>query len=342
MVDTNLILIDGLPGSGKSATAQLLWLHLLDNAHRANWFSEHQTSHPIYRYDDAIGKAYRATLKSAPLFRMLVSSVYRHIKSRRIHEEALSNWQRLADSLENSGRITILESTFFQTPIGWLQLMNLEREEILRYVARIQHIIEKLNPVLVYLYQEDPATALRKVREQRGDWFEQLLVSQIEKAPFGRAHRVRNFEGVIRFFLKIRNITDEIYALSGFRKVTLDTSGGSWEQYLDRITDVLSLPRMNHNRPVPADCDGLTGTYRAGVWWRKESIVIAADQRGLYFPEAAGTRLVHKAGNTFCIEGMCVEFSFRSLNGDAEIECSGDSLRLPKLWKRVQTSTEGH
>jgi len=43
--------------------------------------------------------------------------------------------------------------------------MNVEREEILRYVTRIQQTIEKLNPVLIYLYQEDPAAALRKVRD---------------------------------------------------------------------------------------------------------------------------------------------------------------------------------
>ena len=38
---TRLILVDGLPGAGKSATAQRLWLHLLANDHRAHWFHEH-------------------------------------------------------------------------------------------------------------------------------------------------------------------------------------------------------------------------------------------------------------------------------------------------------------
>ena len=61
MVKTNLILIDGVPGSGKSATAQALWLHLRRNDYDATWFFEHQSSHPIYRLDD-LGKIYRTSV----------------------------------------------------------------------------------------------------------------------------------------------------------------------------------------------------------------------------------------------------------------------------------------
>jgi thymidylate kinase len=317
MVDTNLILVDGLPGSGKSATAQLVWLHLLKNQQDASWYFEHQSSHPIYRLDN-LAKVYRSSLS----------------KSRRTHQQALVKWQRLADSLHDTRRIVILESTFFQTTIGWLQLMNVARHEILDYVARVEERIEKARPVLVYLYQKDPATALRNIRAQRGDWFEDLLVTQMSKAPFGRAHGLRDFEGVIEFFLRIRSMTDEIYARSRFTKIALDTTDRHWSKYLDDMTDVLSVPRIDHCRSASTNHRELTGTYSSRRFWRTESLTISADAAGLFFDDAARTRLIHKAGNVFCIQGMCVELSFRVGNGAIEIECTGDLPSLPRVWRR--------
>lgn len=317
MIETNLILVDGLPGSGKSAIAQTLWLHLLHHHYDARWFFEHQTSHPIYRLDN-LGKLYRTSVK----------------RSRRIHENALLKWQTLAESLQNTRRITILESTFFQTTIGWLQLMNLPRQEILDYARRVEQRIEATQPVLVYLYQEDPAAALRSIRMQRGDWFEQLLVGQMSRTPFGRAHGLHDFEGVIQFFVGVRSMTDEIYARSQFRKMALDTTDRKWTHYLDGITDVLCLPRIDHRPATSTGYDNLIGTYRSRALWRTESITIAADEHGLFFADAAQTRLIEKATNVFCIQGMCVELSFSTRNGVVEIDCTGDLPGLPRVWRQ--------
>jgi thymidylate kinase len=316
MIDTNLILIDGLPGSGKSANAQLLWLHLLGNGHDAQWFFEHQNSHPIYKLDDLV-KAYDLALEEC----------------QRIHEAALSSWETLARSLRNTRRLVILESTFFQTMIGWLQLMNSDREDVLRYSAEVQRTIQELNPVLIYFYQADPAGALRRIRQQRGDWFEELLVSQIGKTPFGQVHGVRDFDGVIGFFVTVRGITDEIFSQCSFGKLAIDTSEGNWSNYCDGITDFLSVPRMDHGRPLPDNSPEFTGTYRDPQ--SEDLIVIAADQNGLYFDDSAKTRLVHKVDNTFCIQGMCVEFSFGNGNGRGEIKCTGDLPGLAKSWVKV-------
>jgi len=320
MLDTNLILVDGLPGSGKSGTAQSLWLHLRDYGHDAVWFFEHQSSHPVYRFDN-IAKTYRYTVR----------------KSKKIHAEALVRWQQLTDSLVNTRNIVILESTFFQTTIGWLQLLDLPRTEILAYSKRVTEIIRPVSPVLVYLYQEDPAAALRSIRSHRGDWFEELLVSQISKTPYGRANKVHDFDSVIGYFLRVRSITDEIYSGFPYTKINIDTTNRDWSSYMDRTADLLSLPRPK-SRDAPEGLDRFTGTYSSGILWRKDTIEIAADKEGLYFADAARTRLVHKAENTFCIQGMCLEFSFTNRSGRTEIESTGDLPSFPRVWKRVEVT----
>ena len=52
MINSNLILIDGISGSGKSTTAQRLYLHLLRLGHDVQWFYEHDTAHPILPYHE--------------------------------------------------------------------------------------------------------------------------------------------------------------------------------------------------------------------------------------------------------------------------------------------------
>jgi hypothetical protein len=331
MVDTNLILVDGLPGSGKSSTAQILWLHLLNHNHEVDWFYEHQISHPIF----PLNFEHR-------IYLMMLNQPWSgaFLKSSTVLEYSLRKWQTLANSLQRTRRIGILESTFFQTMIGWLQLLNLSRGEILRYAARVQQSIEKVHPVLVYLYQADPVAALRSTRAQRGDWFEQALVRAIAKTPYGRTHRVGDFEGVIRFLLTVRSITDEIYEHSSFRKIALDTTGRNWSDYLDRILCFLSLPRIDQKRAVPTDLHALTGTYQTGVLWRKQSLTLSADEHGLFFPDAQSMRLLHKAATTFCIQGMRVEVSFRVSNTHVEMECAGDLPNVPRLWRKVATQPQ--
>jgi hypothetical protein len=116
--------------------------------------------------------------------------------------------------------------------------------------------------------------------------------------------------------------------------VALDTTGQNWTAYLDGIVDLLTLPRIEHDRPTSTPFDELTGTYRSRSLWRTESITIAADDRGLFFADAAATRLIEKATNVFCIQEMCVELSFKTRNANVEIDCTGDLPGLPRVWRK--------
>ena len=46
-MDGKLILVEGLPGSGKSSTAQFICDQLQRNGHRARWYYEDETPHPV-------------------------------------------------------------------------------------------------------------------------------------------------------------------------------------------------------------------------------------------------------------------------------------------------------
>jgi thymidylate kinase len=54
MIPTNLILVDGIPGAGKSTTAQLLCLHLEKLGYHVNWIFEQDPKHPIYLFHEIL------------------------------------------------------------------------------------------------------------------------------------------------------------------------------------------------------------------------------------------------------------------------------------------------
>ena len=318
MINTNLICVDGLPGSGKSTTAQLLFIHLARSGYEAEWFYEHQTSHPIYKYHD-LEKAFGMT----PL------------ESKRTHERALRNWKRLVNSLRGTNKITILESTIFQTTAGGLLLMDLSKEEITGFVSRVPEIIRELNPVVIYFYQKDIANALRNIRARRGDSFETLLVSQISRTPYGKKRKVENFDGVIGFYQDLREITDRLFSTFDFHKIAIESSQGRWKDYNKRITKVLSVGRMDYTSKPLNDFGDFVGRYRELK--SSDEFVIATDGKFLYLEDPSKTRLIHKGNNTFWVQGMCIEFSFKKNRSGAitRIRCNGDLPGLGKSWVRV-------
>jgi adenylate kinase family enzyme len=58
MFDTKLIILDGLPGSGKSTTAQWLELQLQRNGFDAQWYWEGDVPHPQWWYENWTGAEY--------------------------------------------------------------------------------------------------------------------------------------------------------------------------------------------------------------------------------------------------------------------------------------------
>jgi thymidylate kinase len=318
MINTNLICVDGLPGSGKSTTAQLLCIHLARNGFEAEWFYEHQTSHPIYKYHDA-----EKAFGMSPL------------ESKKTHERAIRNWKRLVNSRRGTNRITILESTIFQTTVGGLLLMDSREEEIIGFVSRDSEIIQELNPALIYFYQNDIAKALKSIRDRRGEPFETFLVSQIGRTPYGKERKVENFEGVVAFYQDLREITDRIFSASAFHKIAIESSRGRWEHYHERITKFLSVGRIDYAAEPPNDFGDFVGRYREVK--SSDEFVIATDGKFLYLDDPSKTRLIHKGNTTFWVQGMCIEFSFKKNQRGAvtSIRCNGDLPGLGKLWVKV-------
>ncbi len=311
-----LIFVDGLPGSGKSTTAQRLCFHLQRLGRPARWFFEHELGHPVF--DDEQVRLARARGPAEP---------------NRIFDRALAGYAALAGRPPGgAGEPLILESTLFQTTVGTQLLMDLPAGEGERHFFQAVGILRPLEPALICFRPPDVGRALHRIAEKRGSWFAEFLIAHLGDTPRGRRLGLADFAGVLEFFTAYRARCDDLFARFPGPRLAVDNGAGDWPRHLRAITDFLGLPPMA-DPPAPVGVEDCPGCYRAATG---DEWIVARDAHGLYFDDATRTRIIPRPGGDFAIEGLCVELAFaRDTAGRVRrIRCAGALPGLASSWEK--------
>jgi thymidylate kinase len=153
--NTKLILIEGIPGSGKSTTAQYISSKLRHKGYLHKWWYEEEQGHPIYVFDNYD--------KLKVIVDDLSDGNYK-----KIIEMALKRWEEFVESVKRSPEIIIVDSSLFGYLTWSLFPYEVPKNEIIQYVKDVERIIKPLNPFLIYFYQEDIGAALKQICNRRG------------------------------------------------------------------------------------------------------------------------------------------------------------------------------
>lgn len=223
---TNLILFDGLPGSGKSTTAQWLVKFLRQKQIDAVFLPEALIEHPLWWYQVWDGREYK-------------TPDFIHIPIQAFMQTSLHKWKGFTK--QATGRVSIVESFFFQNTVGMFMMGGAEPTSLMEYTLEVQQIIRLMNPILIYFRQIHPASALRRVCSIRGKEFETELVENMESFPYLRQRKLTGLDGVASLWENIQSLTDAIFENSTVRKIAIEISGGDWQFYQRQILDFLAL-----------------------------------------------------------------------------------------------------
>ena len=234
MLATQLIVLDGLPGSGKTTTAEWLNQELKERGIKTWYLPEYDTAHPLWWYDYWDGTDYH-------------TPDFDHIPIESCISNSLSRWRDFSSSLlQTTDRILVIaESVFFMNAVGMLLMGGADPARLLRYAREVRQIVRDLDPILIYFRQNDASTALHRICALRGLEFEQELLANMERFPYLKHRKLTGLKGVTVLWQDIQQLTDVLYLEYDFRKLALETSEGKWAEYRQHILQFLGIDPLH-------------------------------------------------------------------------------------------------
>lgn len=140
LLDTKLIFVEGIPGSGKTNSAEFLCSQLERNGIPTAHIQEKDPNHPTRM--EWQGETCRI-------------------------EESLERWRDFAVSRAQSDSVTVLDGQLFHRNTAELFFNDVERVTIANYVRGVIDAVSHLNPTVVYLIQSDVPSFLRRTCDDR-------------------------------------------------------------------------------------------------------------------------------------------------------------------------------
>jgi thymidylate kinase len=222
MIQSKLILIDGITGSGKSTTAQFLFDQMQRNGIEVSWYHEDEKDHPI-KFDEEL----EVFETQAQLERFL--------------DMMPRLWRDFTQQTMESESVQILESSFFQDSVRLLFQSNVDKQRIIDFLRAVERAIAPLDPVLIYFHQRETEAAIKRIWKRRGPEWKQWFIDLDMQTPYVKRSGLTGEDGVIGLWADYQMLTDQLVESFPHKKLSIENTAGDWPEYRSRILNFLAL-----------------------------------------------------------------------------------------------------
>ncbi|KRE31630.1 hypothetical protein [Paenibacillus sp. Soil522] len=275
---SKLVLIEGLPGFGKTTTAQLVHEILTEMNIKSQLFLEGNLEHPADYDGVACFKNYEfdELLSTHEKFRDLLSNrmikqgnnyflEYRKIKNEygsSIPDELLhaivkndvyelsldqnrklitERWKKFTENVLNGSDTFVFDCCFIQNPVtmGMIKY-GAKKEDVISYVIELATIVEKLNPLLIYVEQNDLEHSFRKAIKERPKEWSEGFIEYYTNQGFGKKQGYNGLEGTLQVLKARRELEEEIFNGINIAKKKVDNSSYDINDYKQVLVGILS------------------------------------------------------------------------------------------------------
>lgn len=237
-VQPRLILVEGIPGSGKSSVAEWICRELPARGVKVHY-------HPELPRERSV----------------LDGPIMATARSRGYADRCVARWREfvgevLADPDES---VRVVEGCFFQSAVRFLLEHQHPDGESERYMAESEQALLPLAPHLLYLVHRDIARYLREeIIERKGADTLSKIAIYTETTSWARQRGVEGIDALVAFYQRYRRVCDGLVNASFMPRLVEDTSDGDWSRlhthvgaWLDKSWPRSGAQARPMNRPHP-------------------------------------------------------------------------------------------
>ncbi len=217
---TRLILIEGLPGSGKTSLAEWLCARLRVEGSHAVWIPELQRDHPAID---------RPTMRTA--------------RQRGYAERCIARWEAFSTraQVSEAPEVFILEGCFFQSTVRFLIEYERSDDEIDSYLPAVERCLAPLSPCLVYLTQPDAVLYLQQeLIRRKGEEIVSRIAAYSSTTPYAVTRSLQGMSALVSLYAAYRGTCDRLVRRSRMPVLEMDAVRCSEAAVRDQVAPWVS------------------------------------------------------------------------------------------------------
>lgn len=243
-----LFIVEGLPCSGKSTTSTFV-ASLLEQKGKVCFVDEGTGEHPADYEFHALAPAGLISRESevvslsqfsGEMFDQLLQyKIYDFLPWEIEMPLMLEKWKQFVCNSETD-TMYVFNCVLLQNPMcETMMRFGFTEEESKNYIEKIVEIILPMNPVVIYLRNDDIAESVRKTALERQDWLDSVIDYHV-KGAYGTSIGADGFEGYIQCLKERQERELRILSKLPIDNLVLDNSQRNWDLAHEKIKSYLN------------------------------------------------------------------------------------------------------
>ena len=326
-----LILLEGLPGTGKTMNSYKLYEQLARNGLDVRWLHEVSQPHPTLFFSESCmtKEEYRLFIEKYPetanglngIAEVRATTVgidYLTLARRMPGQEntvwyqellqydamvfpleryepiAYEKWEAFVNAALRNDTIYILDSSIFQYQIFTFLLNGADYQRLARFVRGIMDMLKPLRPALIYLYRENTRDSIEFMEKQRGVKDLESTWIRDKERPYYR-NKQQDVTAFFDFLQDYADYASRLFEESGCEKLKIEVTAQNWSLYETTMLRFLGI--AHQDVPSFQAKNGTYGNAALGVSFSIKDGIMTD-------PEGARRKFSPKTPSEFFIEGL--------------------------------------
>jgi hypothetical protein len=219
----HLLIFEGIMGSGKSTTSERMSRKLRAEGYKTRLISEGTKPHPT---------TFLLTLENW-------MQPWTQISAADYSAAWLERWRSFVGGRDPK-TVYVYDGQVFHGDITSLFMMDTPEDEIAATFDALCGIIAPMQPLLVYLYQNDVRAALEHTVAIRSKHFERRQVAWKVNCPYCERRGYAGVDGWMRLYEDYRVMTDRLVQRAPFPTLSIENSARDYPAYEAQIAAFLA------------------------------------------------------------------------------------------------------